>query len=88
MAKIFNINNSKEREVIEDNNSDLVARCEEIGVNFGCKEGRCTACMSEIIEGMENLFPRNQKEIDAVLDDNYRLMCQCKIKSGTVKIRP
>jgi len=60
--------------------------CEEIGIPFGCTTGICGTCMVEV-EGNENLTPLTQEEKDMELDPNVRLACQCKINSGTIKIR-
>ena len=91
MAKLIRIDNeSNEIKEIKDNdNSDLIDKAEELGVAFGCQDGRCGSCRVEIVEGMDNLSERTQNEFDAGLneDEPFRLMCQCKIKSGIVKIR-
>ena len=60
---------------------------EELGVPFGCTEGKCGTCLSEIEEGMENLSPKNEKEHELATGDNERLCCQSKILHGTVKIK-
>lgn len=62
---------------------------EELGVAFGCQDGRCGSCRVEIVEGSENLSELTKNELDAGMNDQepYRFMCQCKIKSGLVKIR-
>ncbi|MEK6891089.1 MAG: 2Fe-2S iron-sulfur cluster-binding protein [Nanoarchaeota archaeon] len=62
---------------------------EELGVAFGCQDGRCGSCRVEIVEGMENLSGRTINELDMGLDEseNFRLMCQCKINKGLIKIR-
>lgn len=59
----------------------------EAGLPFGCHAGACGACKHEIVEGMENLLPKNDSEQDFPLDDNERLGCQVGIRSGRVKIR-
>ncbi|MEM3074634.1 MAG: 2Fe-2S iron-sulfur cluster-binding protein [Candidatus Pacearchaeota archaeon] len=99
MAKIIRIDEiiefeSKEineKEVKENNNQDLIDKAEELGVPFGCTDGRCGSCRVEIIEGMENLSERTKNEIDMGFDesDNFRLICQCTIKNknGIVKIK-
>ncbi|MAF36128.1 ferredoxin [archaeon] len=61
---------------------------EELGTPFGCKHGMCGTCRVEVLEGMEKLGERNDQEKAMGLEDsNFRLMCQCSIKEGTVKIR-
>jgi len=61
---------------------------EGLGIPFSCKDGVCGSCMCNVLSGKENLSPVNQKEKDYGLDENgkKRLACQCKIKSGEVKI--
>tara|TARA_Y100000310_G_C20575834_1_gene760358 strand:- start:21 stop:290 length:270 start_codon:yes stop_codon:yes gene_type:complete len=88
MAKLVQIDEKKEKEVKDNDNFDLIDQAEELGVAFGCQDGRCGSCRVEVTEGMENLSKRTQNEIDLLDDDPvHRLVCQCKIKSGTVKIR-
>ena len=62
-------------------------KCEELGVLFGCKEGRCGTCRVEILEGMDYLYPKNEKELAMDLRNNERLMCQCIIRKGAIKIK-
>lgn len=91
MAKIVrvdekgNIEDSREL----DNGNVAWDEAEELGVAFGCQDGRCGSCRVEIVEGMENLSELTKNELDMGLNNEepYRLMCQCKIKSGLVKIR-
>jgi ferredoxin len=60
---------------------------EKLGVPFSCKEGLCGTCITEIVEGGDNLHPINENEDNLGADEKNRLICQCKIKSGDVKIR-
>jgi len=61
--------------------------CEEAGVPFACTEGVCGTCVIEVVEGMENLSPFTQEEMDFLGEqDRERLACQCKLKNGCVKI--
>lgn len=78
-----------EVEVKENDNQDLINKAEELGVIFGCTDGRCGSCRVKVIEGMENLSERTQNELDMGLseDEPYRLICQCRVKSDVVKIR-
>ncbi|MBS3092616.1 (2Fe-2S)-binding protein [Candidatus Pacearchaeota archaeon] len=96
MAKLVKIDTDADgneveevKEVKDNDNFDLVDRAEELGVAFGCQDGRCGSCRVEIVEGMENLTKRTQNEFDAGLmeDEPFRLACQCKIKQGLVKVR-
>lgn len=65
----------------------IAEACEEAGVPFACTEGVCGTCVVEIKEGMENLSDFTQEEKDFLGEmGNERLACQCKIKSGKVKI--
>lgn len=73
----------EEREVADG--SAVVEACEDMGLPFGCQDGLCGTCMSTVVEGMANLEPKNEKEEDFDLPEGQRLVCQCKIKSGTVE---
>lgn len=62
--------------------------CEELGVPFACEEGVCGTCVIEVTEGMENLSSFTQEEEDFLGEMGCeRLACQCRIKSGLVKIK-
>ncbi len=87
MPKLHNITTNEDVEVEKDNNDSLKRRSEEIGVLFGCEDGRCMSCRVEVVEGNDNLTPRTQNEKDLDIEAPHRLMCQCKIKEGLVKIR-
>lgn len=82
MAKLF----------IDDEEHDLPdgtlidAICENAGIPFCCNSGVCGTCKVEILEGAENLDELTEEENDLGMDRNNRLSCQCRIKSGTVKI--
>ena len=58
----------------------------DLGVQFGCHDGECGKCATVVLSGMENLSERSEAEIDMDLDPERRLMCQCTIKGGTVKL--
>ena len=60
--------------------------CEKSGIPFSCNSGVCGTCQIEIIEGADKLNELNKEELDLAMDQNHRLSCQCKIKSGVVKI--
>jgi len=96
MAKLVRVdedeNGTESEESVEAQvNEELVEQGESLGVAFGCIDGRCGSCRVEIISGMENLNKRTQEEKDMGLEDgeNYRLLCQCRIKNkdGLVKVR-
>lgn len=73
----------EEREVVDG--TAVVEACEDMGLPFGCQDGLCGTCMSTVVEGMDNLQPKNDKEEDFDLPEGQRLVCQCVIKSGTVE---
>ena len=82
MAKLF----------IDDEEHDLPdgssigAICENAGILLHCNSGVCGTCKVEVLEGAENLDELTKEESDMGMDRNNRLSCQCRIKSGTVKI--
>lgn len=86
MAKLF-FEHSGEEINLPDN-SPIAEACEEAGVPFACTEGVCGTCVIEVKEGKENLSDPTQEELDFLGDGtcSERLACQCKIKSGSVKI--
>lgn len=86
MAKIIFEDNNEEAELPDD--SPISEACEQAGVPFACTEGVCGTCVIEVTEGMGNLTEFNEAEADFLGDlDQERLACQCKIKSGCVKIK-
>ena len=87
MAKII-FENTKEEFELEDNSS-IAEPCEKVGVPFACGyEGVCGSCVITVTEGMENLSEPTQEEKDFFGDiDTERLACQCKIKTGEIKIK-
>lgn len=74
----------EEREVPDGTKLEPIA--EAMGVPFGCHHGVCGACIVPVLEGMDNLGPKNEAEEDMDLDDDQRLMCQCTISGGTVVV--
>jgi ferredoxin len=86
MAKIIFVEGEEEVEVADG--APIAEVCEQAGIPFACTEGVCGTCVIEVEEGMENLSAFNQAEADFLGDlDKERLACQCKIKSGCVKIK-
>ncbi len=85
MAKIIFSDDGKEIEVKDG--EPIKDACENLGVPFSCSEGICGTCMVDVLEGQENLSELTQEEKDMGRDKNHRLACQCKIKSGTIKIK-
>lgn len=64
------------------------------GLPFGCRDGECGTCVVEVLQGMEFLSPKTEKE-DKVLKvveatnpkKNLRLSCQMKIALPNGHIR-
>ena len=85
MAKLGFTNGQEDVELPDG--EPIATICEEAGVPFACTEGICGTCVIEVVEGMGNLTPFTQEEKDFLGEQHKeRLACQCKIKSGFVKI--
>lgn len=85
MAKLIFDNTDEEKQIVDD--SPIAEACEEAGVPFACTEGVCGTCVIEVLEGIENLSPFTQEEMDFLGEqDKERLACQCRIKGGCVKL--
>jgi len=69
--------------------SPIAESCEDAGVPFACTEGVCGTCVIEIKEGKENLSSPTQEEMDFLGEGttHERLACQCRIRSGRVRIK-
>ena len=74
----------EERELPD--NTRILDTAEDLGMPFGCTDGLCGTCICTVVQGMENLSPKNDKEDDMDLAENQRLACQCVIKSGVVEL--
>ena len=86
MGKLVFEDTNEEYEIADG--SPIIEACEEAGVPFACTEGVCGTCVIEVIEGMENLSEFNQAEADFLGElDRERLACQCRLKSGCVKVK-
>ncbi|MDR2539561.1 MAG: (2Fe-2S)-binding protein [Chlamydiales bacterium] len=86
MAKLL-FENTNEEKTLEEG-SPIQEACEDAGVPFACTEGVCGTCVIEVTEGMENLSEFTQEEQDFLGElCCERLACQCKIISGSVKIK-
>jgi len=83
MAKII----LGDREVEVEDGAPVKEACMELGVPFGCENGICGTCIIEITEGADNLNDLNEAEKDMEMDKKTRLACQCRIKSGEIKIK-
>ncbi len=79
----------KQIEIKELDQDDVIDKGLELGVIFGCTDGRCGSCRTEILEGKENLtnITKNEKEMGINEKEPFRLICQCQLKGGLVKIR-
>ncbi len=64
----------------------LLEVAEELGVPLGCQDGVCCTCKATVTSGLENLKELTEKEIEAELGKNERLICQCIVTSGTVEL--
>lgn len=85
MGKLLIENSDEEYEI--DDGGPIAEACEEAGVPFACTEGVCGTCVIEVKEGMEHLSDFTQEEQDFLGEmESERLACQCKLKSGCVKI--
>ena len=62
------------------------------GIVYGCREGECCTCLTEIVSGYEHLAAPSTLE-DQVLKDNlaprgHRLACQAQIIGGEIVVKP
>lgn len=76
--------NDESREVPDG--TKLEETAEAMDIPFGCHHGVCGACVVPVLAGMENLNPRTEAEEDFEVEDGHRMMCQCTINGGTVKV--
>lgn len=86
MAKLI-FDHSGEEVDLPDN-TPIAQSCEDAGVPFACTEGVCGTCVIEVKDGKENLSAPTKEEEDFLGQGtcDERLACQCKIKSGNVRI--
>lgn len=76
------------QQVIVADGDRIIAACEQLGIPFGCKDGSCGTCLIKVIEGGGNLSPcAAAEQAEIPLADDQRLACQCRLMSGTVKIK-
>ena len=89
MAHLMNDETGEKVEVEENDRESTVIAAEDLGVPIACTDGMCGSCKVEVTEGMENLSDLTQKEKDLGIDEmpGSRLLCQCKLKKGLVKVR-
>ncbi len=58
----------------------------DLGVLFGCHSGVCGKCGTTVLSGLNNLSTPTEEEEAMDLEPGRRLMCQCVINKGTVKL--
>ncbi|MEU6201755.1 2Fe-2S iron-sulfur cluster-binding protein [Streptomyces sp. NPDC047061] len=62
----------------------------DLPVVFGCRAGRCGACLVQVLAGGDNLSEPTAKEARLlevlVADHDWRLACQCVVL-GDVRLR-
>ena len=75
-----------EKEIEVSNGEQIKEACMDLGVPFGCEEGFCGTCRIKVVEGYENLSEITPREKDLFVEGNERQACQCRIKSGAVRI--
>lgn len=67
----------------------LCARHTDTPLEFGCRNADCGTCIFRVVQGEENLSPRNEREKDFLqamrADPDERLACQTRIM-GDVEI--
>jgi len=76
------LKNEFEETKIENNGEFLDEAASEIDVPISCGDGNCSSCVCEIISGGEFLSPKTEAEIEFMLEDNERMLCQCKFIGG------
>ncbi len=59
---------------------------EQLGALFGCHSGVCGKCATTVQAGLNNLSAPTEEEEAMDLEPGRRLMCQCVINKGTVKL--
>ncbi len=84
MAKIINAKTQEEVKI--NDNEPIRESCEKLGLAFNCNGGVCGTCMIDVVEGEDNLSELTEEEKDLERDKKHRLACQCKIKTGEVKV--
>ena len=62
------------------------------GITYGCREGECCTCLTEVVSGYEFIAAPSSLE-DQVLKDNlaprhHCLACQAQVLGGDVVVRP
>lgn len=77
-------------EVEDGANLRDVAMENDASIPFGCEQGICGTCLSDIPDGEMNLSEMEEQEketIDAMGGEpGQRLICQCQLEGGDVTI--
>ena len=64
MAKLI----KGDKEIQIEDGSSVIEAAEKLDVNFGCRSGRCLTCMTEVLEGEDNLEEKNDAETEIVFN--------------------
>ncbi|MCE1172124.1 2Fe-2S iron-sulfur cluster binding domain-containing protein [Azovibrio restrictus] len=72
----------------------LIEVSERVGaaITYGCREGECGTCLTQVVSGGEHLADPSVLE-DQVLKDmfaprGHRLACQAQVLDGDVVVKP
>ena len=61
----------------------------DLPIRYRCERAVCATCLTEVLEGFENLSPPNEREVQTLktigAPSHYRLACQCSVY-GDVKL--
>ncbi len=81
--------NVKEGSTIQD-----IVEASGSALPFGCRNGECGTCVVEVVQGMEFLSPKTDKEVKVLKEICYgtctpssRLSCQMKVAKSNGIIR-
>lgn len=74
---------SRQKNIIAGASMEAAA---DLGVFFGCFSGVCGKCATTVLSGLKNLSAPTSEEQAKDLAPDRRLMCQCRINKGTVKL--
>ncbi|MCS7122669.1 MAG: (2Fe-2S)-binding protein [Candidatus Micrarchaeota archaeon] len=88
------VNVLDERKIVEVPDGSLLVELDgKTNLLFACREGVCTTCLVDVVEGKENLEEPGEMEsmtlstLPPSTAKNPRLMCVSRIKGGEVKIK-
>jgi ferredoxin len=83
MAKLTITNDKKSYEM--PSGTRIVEYCDKnnTAILFGCRSASCGTCMIQVVDGMNHLSPKGDKEKDLLemvsAGQHERLACQCSI---------